>query len=996
MKKHFFLWALLLLCTLPTFAHDFEVDGIYYNRLGGDSVEVTYQGDDQNPTIYTGDITLQSTVAYNDSAYRVTAIGAIAFDGCFGLTSVTIPNSVTTIDNSAFHGCSGLTSVTIPNSVTSIGVSAFRGCSGLTSVTIGNSVTTIGNNAFSGCRGLTSITIPNSVTTIGSSAFSGCSGLTSVTIPNSVTTIGYDAFYNCSGLTSVTIPDSVTTIGSYAFRGCSGLTSVAIPNSVTTISGSAFSGCTKLQYNTYENTKYLGNAYNPYRVLMAVEDTATSCTIHPQMKIIKSGFSFSVYPQLTSVMWSVQHAADFSQYDTPFRNSSKITSITFGENVEYIPAYLCYGMTNLTTITIPNENVVIGEYAFGNCPNISVTHFDNATYIAAGSNPYHTLVSAKDTTITACNIHSNTRQISDKAFYNCVNLTAITIPNSITTISAYAFYNCSALTSLTIPNSVKYIGEYAFANCTGLAYSFTADMIPSTVERIGIGAFLGACKNANVTLYNETLTEDLQLARSYLNIFGTSLMLTIDKGVISMLPCGGFDKDWKGCKVNYNGDVASWCAIDFGDGLGGTNSNPMEYMKNFHINGVEIKDLIVPDEVEKINMRAFKGCAGLTSLTLGKNLKLIDQLAFWQCTGLQKIVCRAAIPPVVNIPRKAFEDVDPNIPVIVPCGTLEAYKEQWSFFNNIQEEFLYSLVVNSANEVRGQAIISQDPTCETNSIAVIEAIPAEGYKFHQWSDGNKENPRTVEVLQDTTFTAEFIPDITDLQLKQTSLILEIGDSYYLNTVVEPKNADKSSLVWSSNNPDIVSIDNYIATAHAIGQATITVSTADNALSATCDIIVVEEDIEESDDVVVNPDDTSAEITWQPVSGAAYYVFVVYADENQVTKICTLTFNAWGHLTNLHFLPKKRAITPEDQPFNFTVTGLEENTTYSYSMTCYTEDETQISNKTGQFTTTGGTTTAVETLSHSVSNEVRKVLENGTIYILKPNGEKYIVDGRKVN
>ena len=92
---------------------------------------------------------------------------------CSGLTSVTIPNSVTSIEDYAFYRCSSLTSVTIPNSVTSIGTCAFRGCSGLTSVTIPNSVTSIGSSAFKYCSGLTSVTIPNSVTSIGESAFDG-------------------------------------------------------------------------------------------------------------------------------------------------------------------------------------------------------------------------------------------------------------------------------------------------------------------------------------------------------------------------------------------------------------------------------------------------------------------------------------------------------------------------------------------------------------------------------------------------------------------------------------------------------------------------------------------------------------------------------------------------------------------------------------------------------------------------------------------------------
>ena len=85
---------------------------------------------------------------------------------------------------------------------------------GITSVTIPNSVTSIGNSAFFGNK-LTSVTIPNSVTSIEDYAFYG-NKLTSVTIPNSVTSIGVYAFVE-NQLTSITIPDGVTSIGSGAF-----------------------------------------------------------------------------------------------------------------------------------------------------------------------------------------------------------------------------------------------------------------------------------------------------------------------------------------------------------------------------------------------------------------------------------------------------------------------------------------------------------------------------------------------------------------------------------------------------------------------------------------------------------------------------------------------------------------------------------------------------------------------------------------------------------
>ena len=172
----------------------------------------------------------------------VTSIGSYAFYGCSGLTSIVIPFVGAQIDaarNTHFGYIFGasfssgndsyvpasLKTVTITGG-TSIGDYAFENCSGLTSVTIPDSVTSIGGCAFYGCSGLTSITIPDSVTRIGSSAFDGCSGLTSVTIGNGVTSIGDFAFYNCDGLTSITIPNSVTSIGNQAFDGCSGLTSV--------------------------------------------------------------------------------------------------------------------------------------------------------------------------------------------------------------------------------------------------------------------------------------------------------------------------------------------------------------------------------------------------------------------------------------------------------------------------------------------------------------------------------------------------------------------------------------------------------------------------------------------------------------------------------------------------------------------------------------------------------------------------------------------------
>ena len=120
-----------------------------------------------------------------------------------------------------FFDCSGLTSLTLPSSVTKIGCYALSNCIGLTSLTLPSSVTEIGEHAFLNCRGLTNFTIPSGVTSIGTSAFFCCYGLISLTIPSSVTSIGGFAFNDCSGLTSIyAYMEKLPETGSNPFLGC--------------------------------------------------------------------------------------------------------------------------------------------------------------------------------------------------------------------------------------------------------------------------------------------------------------------------------------------------------------------------------------------------------------------------------------------------------------------------------------------------------------------------------------------------------------------------------------------------------------------------------------------------------------------------------------------------------------------------------------------------------------------------------------------------------
>ena len=184
--------------------------------------DVANSGDDKKDDAnYGEDVTLTRN---NLSTYGISTKGNVEIPK-YVTDSDGTKHKVVGLGNNIFNNCKGLTSITIPDSVTNIGEYAFGLCSSLTSITIPNSVTSIELGTFND-SGLTSITIPNSVTSIGDNAFSRCNNLVSITIPDSVTSIEYAAFYSCTSLTSITIPDSITSIGNSAFDSCKSLASV--------------------------------------------------------------------------------------------------------------------------------------------------------------------------------------------------------------------------------------------------------------------------------------------------------------------------------------------------------------------------------------------------------------------------------------------------------------------------------------------------------------------------------------------------------------------------------------------------------------------------------------------------------------------------------------------------------------------------------------------------------------------------------------------------
>ena len=304
-----------------------------------------------------------------------------------------------------------------------------------------------------------------------------------------------------------------------------------------------------------------------------------------------------------------------------------------------------------------------------------------------------------------CIIPEGIKQIAGGAFLGCESLPSITIPNSVTSIGGFAFEGCSSLTSITIPNSVTSIGNYAFYNCSGLTS----------------------------VVWNAKNCADFSSSSPFYDIRSQITSFT------------------------------------FGDSVQHIPAYMCYGMKN-------LTSITIPNSVISIGDRAFASCSGLTSITIPNSVISIGDWAFDYCSGLTSITSLAEIPPTLG--SNAFYNVSTKIPVYVCSVSAYQSAKGWKDFTNIQELLVeYSIAVGVNDSIMGTAMVDYNTYCKG---AQTTATPNYGFHFVQWSDGITDNPRILELTQDTILTAEFA--INQYNITTTSSHAERGTTQGDTTV----------------------------------------------------------------------------------------------------------------------------------------------------------------------------------------------------------------------
>lgn len=388
-----------------------------------------------------------------------------------------------------------------------------------------------------------------------------------------------------------------------------------------------------------------------------------------------------------------------------------ITSLIIGQSVETIGRQCFEGCTGLTgNLIIPNSVIQIEDCAFYDCTSL------NGKLVLSEN-----LTDIKTSVFRNCGFTGNLvipegiRKIGSSAFWGCNFTGDLVIPNSVITINDLAFHNCSSFDGqLLIGSSVTTIGASAFSGCSGL----TGDLvIPNSVVFVYTAAFSG-CSG---------LTGNLTLSLNLREI-----------GRCAFQDCSSLSGDL----IIPNGvNEIGWLAFKNCIGLDGR--------------------LEIPNTIWKIESGTFQSCS-FSSLLLGDYITEIHNWAFKDLSTLNTITIKAKTPPsfIETDVYGAFENVPNNIPLFVPCGTLEAYQtaDGWSEFTNIHEGVTDALTVHSSDETAGTVYLLKEATCEDRTVEVL-AESNEGWKFLYWEANGEsvssENPYSFVLEEDTELVAYF-------------------------------------------------------------------------------------------------------------------------------------------------------------------------------------------------------------------------------------------------
>ena len=685
-------------------------------------------------------------------------------------TKLIIGDSVNTIPNGFFYGRNCINSiVVIPDGVTSIGENAFSGCSGIDSLYIGNGVISIGDSAFVGCMGIHHIILEN-VDQIGGSAFSGCGNITTVRVPNN-TIVELNAFYGCTSLLEFSGGDS---IGRNAFVGCNNLS--FLHTNAHYIGDSAFIDCDSLSSITIYARHIGQSAFSDC-------DRLSQVMFGDSLQVIGNS-AFANCDSLTLI--SPINAKTIGQL--AFANCNRLTQVILGDSVQNIGNNAFINCDNILSI---NTNAkTIGNSAFANCDRlVSVTLGDSVQ--ALGNRAFSGCFR-----INNVSLGEGITSIGNSAFSGCIRLTNPELPNSLATIGARAFDGCGDINGkLTFPASITHIGDSAYNGVGNITEIEMKGSTPPTIHAhtfaavdslVTVSVPCGAVLNYYITDYWENFPNIVEAPPYRLTVQSNNEVMgsaTVTRQttcsnhtatIYAVAQTGYHFLQWNdGITANPRSipmtqDSAftaifvvnnSYITVHANDSTMGSVSGTGLYGYNapvtltatpysgYHFLRWSDGNTQNPRTILVSQDSAFTAFFALNtySIVATSNSTTMGSVSGGgQYTYLHEMSMTAT-------PAYGYHFVQWNDGVTDNPRTLTVTRD--SAFTAQFAANSYTLTVAPNDATMGSAYGAG--SYNYNTTATLTAVANYGYHFTQWSDAVTDNPRTVTVLNNATYIAQF-------------------------------------------------------------------------------------------------------------------------------------------------------------------------------------------------------------------------------------------------
>lgn len=787
---------------------------------------------------------------YVDGNWKEMSRASAPFVNSTTLQKVTIGSKVTFLYNHLFHNCDKVTTIDIPASIANIYGNAFDDCSSLTATTFHDATDhtlALGDYAFRNCAALPEVTFPQQLVSIGNYTYAQCPLLKTLSFPAMLGSIGNYAFAECIGLTQLTFEDSGQSVKlGYGARSNSGTSYLDnIPLFGNTNLTYLYIG-RDIYYTADERYGYSPFYNQPFLtdVRFSQSGTVTYCKDYLLYKV-NNCKTLTLPESLTSIgngafrgmtaLESIVIPNAVTEMGTyAFADDTSLKSAKLSTSCPWLKEGLFSECNALQSITIPSVVTKMDGKIFTSCKSLTSTTFEDGTdliemgYGASEKDfglfrdcpletlnlgrwlSYNTEVASRSpfysiSTLKNLKIGTNVKVIDKYMFSYCKGLEEVTLPDNITSVNLWGFRGCSSLKSVRLSEKLSQVGDYGFSECTSLDNV----TFPASMTSVASNSFSDC-----------TALRKLDLGQNLL-IIGPSAFEN--------------DKALEGIEIPstlYGLGVASF-----------KNCTSLPY--------VEVKS------ISSVGKEAFMGCTGLKWISLSDKTTSLGENSFAGCSNIAYVKSYATTAPegLVNFPS----EVVANGTLFVPEGyeddyTYSATWEDWMNIKPLTENVLVSSITLSQTEANMKAT-------ETLPLRATVGSEKAVNKSLIWKSSNEsiatvseEGVITANAVGHVTITAiaadgsgvKATCDITvdptlaeSISLDQPSLTLKKKRTANLVATISPVTTTNKSLTWTSDNPEIATVDNEgnVKTLTA-GETTIKVSANDGSgITAECHLTV---------------------------------------------------------------------------------------------------------------------------------------------------------------